>query len=78
MDLEISALEKIKTWEVVPLPHGKKAIGSKWVFLYLMRIMNVQVMAKGSLTKEMVQLAIIRRQQHQLAVAYKSSTSAMQ
>ena len=29
MDLEISALERNKTWEVVPLPLGKKAIGSK-------------------------------------------------
>lgn len=32
MNLEMSAIEKNKTWEVVPLPHGKKAIGSKWVF----------------------------------------------
>lgn len=32
MDHEIEALERNKTWSIVPLPHGKKAIGSKWVF----------------------------------------------
>jgi hypothetical protein len=31
MDKEIAALEENKTWTVVSLPHGKKAIGSKWV-----------------------------------------------
>ena len=29
LDQEISTLERNKTWLVVPLPHGKKAIGSK-------------------------------------------------
>ena len=32
MDIEIQALKKNKTWELVPLPKGKKTIGSKWVF----------------------------------------------
>lgn len=32
MDQEILALEKNKTWNFVPLPKEKKAIGSKWVF----------------------------------------------
>ncbi|KAH9652502.1 hypothetical protein KPL70_027122 [Citrus sinensis] len=29
---EIEALHKNKTWELVPLPRGKKAIGNKWVY----------------------------------------------
>ncbi|KAH9764149.1 hypothetical protein KPL70_001425 [Citrus sinensis] len=29
---EIEALHKNKTWELVPLPHGRKVIGNKWVY----------------------------------------------
>ncbi|KAH9742745.1 hypothetical protein KPL70_003057 [Citrus sinensis] len=29
---EIEALHKNKTWELVPLPHGRKAIRNKWVY----------------------------------------------
>ncbi|KAH9689148.1 Integrase catalytic domain-containing protein [Citrus sinensis] len=32
MQEEIEALHKNKTWELVPLPHERKAIGNKWVF----------------------------------------------
>ncbi|XP_019236975.1 PREDICTED: uncharacterized protein LOC109217206 [Nicotiana attenuata] len=32
MQEEIQALEANKTWEIVELPPGKKAIGSKWVY----------------------------------------------
>ncbi|XP_040996119.1 uncharacterized mitochondrial protein AtMg00820-like [Juglans microcarpa x Juglans regia] len=32
MDNEIAALELNKTWDVIDLPIGKKAIGSKWVY----------------------------------------------
>lgn len=32
METEISALEHNKTWDLVELPEGKKAIGCKWVF----------------------------------------------
>ena len=32
MKEEIQALEDNKTWEVVTLPVGKKAIGCKWVY----------------------------------------------
>jgi Reverse transcriptase (RNA-dependent DNA polymerase) len=29
---ELEALDKNKTWELVSLPPGKKAVGCKWVF----------------------------------------------
>jgi transposase InsO family protein len=29
---EVKSLINNKTWEIVPLPHGRKAIGSRWVF----------------------------------------------
>ncbi|XP_039688543.1 uncharacterized protein [Medicago truncatula] len=32
MTEELSALHKTNTWELVPLPFGKRAIGSRWVY----------------------------------------------
>ncbi|KAH9754808.1 cysteine-rich receptor-like protein kinase 8 [Citrus sinensis] len=32
MQEEIEAIHKNKTWELVPLPRGRKAIGNKWVY----------------------------------------------
>ena len=32
MQEEMEALHKNKTWELMPLPQGRKAIGNKWVF----------------------------------------------
>ena len=32
MQEEIKALHKNKTCDLVPLPHGRKAIGNKWVY----------------------------------------------
>ena len=32
MDEEMSALDVNHTWDLVPLPDGKKAIGCKWVY----------------------------------------------
>ena len=32
MDKEIEALEVNNTWSLAPLPHGKTAIGCKWVY----------------------------------------------
>ena len=33
MQEEMRALHKNKTWELVKLPSGKKAVGCKWVFI---------------------------------------------
>lgn len=32
MDDELKAMERTKTWSVVPLPHGRHTIGNKWVY----------------------------------------------
>ncbi|CAM8977162.1 unnamed protein product [Rhodiola kirilowii] len=32
MDVEIASIQKNDTWELTPLPVGKKAIGVKWVY----------------------------------------------
>ncbi|CAM8941255.1 unnamed protein product [Rhodiola kirilowii] len=32
MEDEIQALESNITWQVIPLPHGKNAVSSKWIF----------------------------------------------
>jgi hypothetical protein len=32
MDEEMDALHAKRTWELVPLPEGKKIIGCKWVY----------------------------------------------
>jgi hypothetical protein len=32
MHEELRALDKNKTWEIVPLPTDKKTVGCKWVF----------------------------------------------
>ncbi|KAL8107165.1 hypothetical protein AgCh_023827 [Apium graveolens] len=44
MSKEISALNTNNTWELVDLPKGKKAIGSKWVF-------KVKLKSDGSLER---------------------------
>jgi hypothetical protein len=28
----MAALQKNETWELMPLPEGKKAVGCKWIF----------------------------------------------
>ena len=33
MNEELEALDKNKTWQIGPLPAGKKAVGCKWVFI---------------------------------------------
>ena len=32
IEVEMEALEKNHTWELVPLPHGKKTVGCRWVY----------------------------------------------
>jgi hypothetical protein len=33
MELEIEALHQNGTWEVVPLPLGKRMVGCQWVYI---------------------------------------------
>jgi hypothetical protein len=44
MENEMNSLEENKTWELVELPKGKKAIGSKWVY-------KVKVDSSGKIEK---------------------------
>jgi hypothetical protein len=44
MNAEISALQQNNTWLLTPLPHGKKAIGCKWVY-------KVKLKADGSVER---------------------------
>jgi len=32
MNEELSALHKINTWDLVPLPLGKSVVGCRWVY----------------------------------------------
>ena len=42
MDNELQALQANHTWDIIPLPHGKKIFGRKWVY-------KVKLKADGSL-----------------------------
>ena len=33
MNEEMEALQKNSTWELVPLPEGKKIVGCRWIFI---------------------------------------------
>lgn len=44
MEKELKALEANNTWELVPLPKGKRAIGCKWVF-------KIKLKADGTLER---------------------------
>ena len=44
MQNEISALQTNNTWDLVHLPEGKKAIGSKWIY-------KIKLHADGSLER---------------------------
>ena len=50
MTNELHALATNNTWDLVPLPIGKKAIGSKWVF-------KVKIKADGTLERNKARLA---------------------
>lgn len=44
MNKELKALANNNTWKIVPLPHGKKPIGNRWVY-------KVKLRADGSLER---------------------------
>ena len=44
MNVEMQALEKNKTWELVTLPAGKRPVGCRWVY-------TVKYKADGSLER---------------------------
>ena len=58
MQEEIEALHNNKTWELVPLPHRRKAIGNKWVYKikrdgnYQVERYHVRLVVKGYAQKE--------------------------
>ena len=49
MDEEMNALDNNGTWELVPLPQGKKAIGCKWVY-------KIKQNADGSISRHKARL----------------------
>ena len=49
MSKELLALESNHAWDLVPLPPGKRAIGSKWFF-------KVKLKADGNLERYKVRL----------------------
>ena len=57
MDLELVSIEKNKTWSLVNLPKGRKAIGLKWVYKVKRdpsgKILkyNARILAKGYIQK---------------------------
>ncbi|BFG42330.1 hypothetical protein CerSpe_286040 [Prunus speciosa] len=44
MTIEMEALNKNSTWEMVPLPHGKKPVGCRWIY-------TVKYKADGSIDR---------------------------
>lgn len=44
MQKELQALQTNDTWNLVPLPHGKKTIGCRWIY-------KIKLKADGSLER---------------------------
>ncbi|XP_074376902.1 putative mitochondrial protein AtMg00820 [Apium graveolens] len=53
MNQELTALELNETWEIVPLPPEKHAIGSKWIF-------KIKFLPDGSVDKHKARLVVLR------------------
>lgn len=67
MEQELEALEKNRTWEIIELPSGKQAIGSRWVY-------NVKHKVDGSIDRYKARL--VTRWYHQVeGIDYTESVS---
>ncbi|XP_049346451.1 uncharacterized protein LOC125811005 [Solanum verrucosum] len=55
---EIAALEQNNTWKMVDIPHGKKAIGSKWVY-------KIKLQANGEVERYKARLVAKGYNQHE-------------
>ena len=51
MDIELQALDATRTWDIVPLPQGKKPIACKWVY-------KVKCKANGSIERLKARLVV--------------------
>ncbi|CAL8988819.1 unnamed protein product [Prunus brigantina] len=65
MNEEMRALQKNVTWELVPLPHGKKTVGRRWIY-------TVKLKADGSVERYKARL-VAKGYTHRYRIDYKET-----
>ncbi|BBH01629.1 hypothetical protein Prudu_011948 [Prunus dulcis] len=61
MNVEMEALNKNETWDLVTLPREKKAVGCKWVFIKLpVPLITFALLAKLNTVRVLLSLAANR------------------